>query len=82
MWDKVRLFVQSPKVTCLCGLDQDTDNPEVPNGTTEEPVVDGEELNEAVTRKTRRKRWVPAGNVERWWCQSLHVTVHSIIEGS
>lgn len=62
------LFVQSPKVACLCGLDQDTDNPEVPNGTTEEPALDGEELQEAATRKTRRKRWVLADNVDRWWC--------------
>ncbi|TWW80225.1 Transmembrane protein 237A [Takifugu flavidus] len=38
--------------------DQDTDNLDVPNGTTDEPGGDGEEQNVPATRKTRRKRKV------------------------
>lgn len=56
MWDTIGLFLQSPE-GCLYVLDQDTDNLDVPNGATDEPVVDGEEQNVPATRKTRRKRW-------------------------
>ncbi len=36
--------------------DQDTEHADVPNGNMDEPVMDGEEMTVAVTRKTKRKR--------------------------
>lgn len=55
----MRLLLQSPEA-CRYVADQDAENPDVPNGSTEE-VADGEEMNMATTRKTRRKRWVRKG---------------------
>lgn len=43
-------------VCCFVPSDQDTEHADVPNGNADEPLVDGEEMTVAVTRKTKKKR--------------------------
>lgn len=47
-------------MSCFVLSDQESENADMPNGNMTEPTVDGEEMTVAVTRRTKKKRSVPA----------------------